>query len=154
MGVDIHVRIIYHVGEGEWKEAALYRKLYRKEKDEFEKIYAYKRRDYELFDLLSHHDLPIAPIQTYNISTDLIKEIEEAKTSYNYGFSEMNLADLKLYLINNPTVSDFDSEDENALKPNPVLDFVCAIESYLGLAAGFMAPFHPSEVRILYWFDH
>lgn len=158
MGTDIHVRILFKKN-AIWKSVNLYR--YDEEKDEFKKIDIYPFRNSELFDILNEE---VGNSIEYNsLPVDLLKEkaIKDCKTtSEYYNFQEVNLADLKLYLLKNPKIRDYDYEAENdedfnknGWKTNPVEFFIERIEYILDLAEPYYDFSPPSYTRIIYWFD-
>ena len=157
MGRDIHVKIIKrdHTTD-EWKQI----KLYKKEKRKFKVIDVYPFRNYELFDIISEKEderYKAYPITLINLPDNLKKEITEYKNiSGYYGFKEITLADLKLYLHQVPKIRNWDYEenDPNAWKDNPIKFFIEKIEQYVE----FFDPWwevdtSPSDIKILYWFD-
>lgn len=157
MGRDIHVKIIKrdHTTD-KWKQI----KLYKKEKRKFKVIDVYPFRNYELFDIISEKEderYKAYPITLINLPDNLKKEITEYKNiSGYYGFREITLADLKLYLYQVPKIRDWDYEenDPNAWKDNPVKFFIEKIEQYIE----FFDPWWEidtslSDIKILYWFD-
>lgn len=157
MARDIHVKIVKKDREtNTWKHI----KLYYKEKRKFRIINVYPFRNYELFDILNEKeddgyfassiimdDLPIA----------LKNEIKTTKEKFGfYGFREINLADLKLYLHKVPKIRDYDYEEDNpkAWKDNPVKYFIERIEQYIDFADPFWDFYRiDSDIRIIYWFD-
>lgn len=161
MGRDIHVKIVKRNQETDkWEQI----KLYRKEKRKFKVISVYPARNYELFDILNENEdenYNAYPLSLTNLPQNLKKEIEECKnTSGYYGFKEISLADLKLYLHKTPKVINWDCEsddpknDPNGWKDNPVKYFIERIEQYIT----FLDPYwyfttSPSNIKILYWFD-
>lgn len=155
MGADIHVKILER-NNNTWKQVT----LYHKEKEEFKIVNVYPFRNYELFDILNgkEDDNYIAyPIREDSLPVTLKKEIEGYKNTVGYyGFKEINLADLKLYLYRSPKIRDYDYEENspNAWKTNPVKYFIEKIEQYINFASQygeFVSP--PSDIRIIYWFD-
>ena len=159
MGRDIHVRIVKKDREtNTWKHV----KLYHKEKRKFKVIDVYPFRNYELFDILDEKDendehFFAPPIVTDNLPIALKNEIETAKQSFGfYGFREINLADLKLYLNKVPKIRDYDYEDDDpkAWKDNPVKYFIEKIEQYIEFAVPYWDFYSiDSDIHIIYWFD-
>ena len=158
MGRDIHVRIVKKDREtGKWHQIKIYRK---EKKRKFNVIDVYPFRNYELFEILNekedekyHADV----ICTSDLPIALKQEIEKFKNIEGYyDFKEINLADLKLYLHHSPKVRnyDYEAEDPNAFKDNPVKYFVERIEQYLDFADPYWDVCRPaSDIRIIYWFD-
>ena len=156
---DIHVKIVKKDREtNTWKRI----KLYYKEKRKFKVIDIYPFRNYELFDILNEKDESDEHFFASSIVTDdlpiaLKNEIETAKKSFGfYGFREINLADLKLYLHKVPKIRDYDYEenDPKAWKDNPVKYFIEKIEQYIDFADPYWDFYCiDSDIRIIYWFD-
>lgn len=156
MGIDIHVRLIKKDrSTNTWKPI----KLYYKEKKKFKVVDIFPYRSYELFDLLSNneHNYMAYPILMTNLPSSLFSEIKNIqKNNDGYGFKEINLADLKIYLQENPEIisdSDFDdSTNSFKKKPNPIKFFIERIIQYINLAdTSDNYPF--SDIRVIYWFD-
>lgn len=158
MGRDIHVRIVKKDREtNAWKQI----KLYYKGDHKFKVVDIYPFRNYELFDILSERGddeyFTSSPVTTNDLPIILKNEIEATKKSFGfYGFREVNLADLKLYLCKVPKIRDYDHEEEDpkAWEDNPVKYFIERIEQYIS----FADPYYDfycidSDVRIIYWFD-
>lgn len=154
MAIDIHVRILKKDrDDGTWKQV----KLYKKEKGKFKLVDVYPFRHYELFDILNENEddnYSAMPILKEEIPFALKKEIENFE--YGYGFREINLADLKLYLQKTPLVRNWDYEDDDsrAWKDNPVKYFIERIEQYLDFASDYWDFSPSSDIKIIYWFDH
>ncbi len=158
MARDIHVRIVKkNRGTNTWKHI----KLYYKEDHKFEVVDVYPFRNCELFDILSERGddeyFTASPITTDDLPIILKNEIETTKKSLGfYGFREINLADLKLYLYKVPKIRDCDYEEENpkAWEDNPVKYFIERIEQYIGFADPYWDCYCvDSDIRVIYWFD-
>ena len=157
MGTDIHIRILKKDSSTDkWKQI----KLYRKNIDHIEIVKIYPYRNYELFDILNgneEHSPDSYPIVLNHLPKNIYKEIKSNKDSIGtFGFKEINLADLKLYLFKTPKVRDYDYDDNDskAWKDNPVKYFIERIEQYINFADPDFLDFRPSsEIKILYWFD-
>ena len=161
MGTDIHVRIVKKdYNTDTWKQI----KLYRKEKKKFKIVDIYPFREEDLFDILSEktNDYRAYPYHAYPISLthlpiNLKQEIEKKQKILGYyDFKEINLADLKIYLMHNPKIRDWDYEDDDpkAWIDNPVKYFIERIEQYLDFADPYWDGCRPaSDVRIIYRFD-
>ena len=152
MGRDIHVRIVRKdYNENTWKEVVLYHKGYEK----MEPVDIYPFRNYELFDILSgneHDGYKAMPIIIDDLPDSIKQEIKEYQQDYAFGFREITLADLQLYLYKVPKIKD---DEEDILKDNPVKFFIERITQYLD----FVEPWWDecllsSNIRILYWFDN
>lgn len=159
MSKNIYVRIIKrNRQDGTWKQI----KLFYKDKDNIKPVDIYPYQNYELFDILSGNEndsFPYSTIIKNDLPYVLIKEINKYQSTFGYyccNFSEINLADLKLYLQKVPKVRDYDYEDidPKAWKDNPVKGFIEHIESYLDFADPYWN-FDPySDIKIIYWFDY
>lgn len=156
MGKDIHVRILQkNRNNNTWERVS----LFHKEKDEIKIIDVYPFRDYELFDILSENEedgYNADNIIIDDLPLDIKQEIEEYKNnSYGYNFKEITLADLKLYLHQMPKIRDWDYEEDNpnAWKDNPVKDFIDRITQYLNFVDPYWNFNLLSNIRIVYWFD-
>ena len=143
MGEDIHIKIIKRNKDtNNWEEILLFNK-------DNEKIPIYQERNYNMFDILK--DLSISSsIVNKNLPETLQQEIKEAE---GYHFSEVNLADLKLYLYNHQKVEDFYSDNEELID-NPIKNLIERIEYYIFFAMSDTLYYVPSDIMILYWFDH
>lgn len=153
MGTDIHVYIFKKNREtNAWKWV----KLYRKEKGHFNYINPYPFRSNEIFDMLKN-EVNSFPVILKGLPGDFQKEIKEYQNQIGcYGFSEINLADLKIYLNKHPKVRDWDYEenDTKAMKTNPIKFFIKRIEQYIDFYDDFWDYTSPySDVKIIYWFD-
>ena len=162
MGADIHVKIVKkNYNTEKWEEIKLYKKD-KENNDDFIDIDFFPFRNYELFDILSgryESSFPFdVPIYTFDLPNNLKKEIETNQQTFGYyNFKEINLADLKLYLHDHPTILDEDNyiEEENkyGLKDNPLKSFVNRIENIIDIANESLDDCPPSHIRIIYWFD-
>jgi hypothetical protein len=148
MGKDIHVAIVIrNTQTGHYDKV----EIFNKKKDKYISIPPYDVRNYELFSLLEE-DVPSNGLHTAFLEPSLVKEILEKKDTIGYfGFKEVNLADLKNYLICNPTIIDYE-KDEECNKTNPIKFFIERIEYYIEFAG--YEYYYPSDVYILYWFDN
>ena len=162
MGADIHLAIVkFDRDLNAYKEIKLYKK---DDKNNYVPINLYPGRNGELFDYLSgkEDDFPVKPLYEKNLPQDLKNRIEEYRNGgYGcYNFSEANLADVKLYLKDNPKVRDYDYEGKeedfliNGYKENPIIDLVKRIEYVLDFD-DFFWDYDGSfaDVRIIYFFD-
>ena len=162
MGVDIHLAIVkFDRNLNAYKEIKLYKK---DDKNNYVPIDLYPGRNSELFDYLSgrEDDFPVKPLYEKNLPEDLKNQIDEYKNrEYGcYDFCEANLADVKLYLKDNPKVRDYDYEGKeedfliNGYKENPIIDLVKRIEYVLDFDE-FFWDYDGSfaDVRIIYFFD-
>lgn len=163
MGRDIHVRLVEKNFSmihktNIWEEVKLYEKS--KDGERYILIDIFPYRNYELFDILSgtrdsdnFHSLPI---RTEDLPKELTDEITSCRNSIGYySFAEINLADLKLYLMQYPKTRDYDydEDDPKAYKDNPVKFFIERIEQYLDFSDPFWDFGPASDIRVLYWFD-
>lgn len=135
MSKDIHLYIVkLNKKTNTWEELELFNKNNRK-------IYAYSARNYELFDYLNHHCCSHSYTPEYNkyvtgnVAIDFINEYQEM--GY-YGFSELNLADLKLNI----------TEKYNW--------FIAIIENYIYFAEDGCSDdyYNSSSYKLIYWFDN
>lgn len=164
MGVDIHLAIVkFDRDLNAYKEIKLYKK---DDKNNYAPIDLYPARNSELFDYLAgkEDDFPVKHLYEKNLPQDLKNQIDKYKNEeYGcYDFSEANLADVKLYLKDNPKVRDYNYEggEEEAdflikgYKENPVLDLVRIVEYALAFDDFFWS-YEGSfaDVRIIYFFD-
>lgn len=155
----MHVRIIKKDREtGKWNQVKIYRK--EKGKRKFHMVKASPFRNRELFNILNENEdekYHANAICISDLPIDLKREIEKCKSIKGYyGFKEINLADLKLYLHESPKVRNYDYEenDINAWKDNPVKNFIERIEQYIDFANPYWDIFQPvSDIKIVYWFD-
>lgn len=115
-------------------------------------------RDRELFDALTDEDVPHCAINHSLLPKDLATEIQEIKETVGfYGFSEVNLADLGMYIVQNPEVPDYDADwgpdgKEKVYKDNPVCKLYELVLAYIRFAnKDSWMPL--SAYKVLYWFD-
>ena len=151
MGKDIHVAIAIRNNETGYYDKV---EIFNKKGDKYLYINPYDARNHELFELLEE-DIPWNQLHTTFLEPSFAKEIQEIQNTMGYfNFREINLADLKNYLMLNPTVSDYDDDDTEELtyKTNPVKFFIEQIEYYIEFA-GYEF-YYPSDIYILYWFDN
>lgn len=152
MGRDIHVHIVKRC-KNEWKEI----NLFTEEKDGFERVSPYDYRDYELFDYLNGNEdddfsyIP-TPIELETLPNTLKERILKYKDIDGYyGFHEINMADFRIYLLKNPTVKDYEDENPNAVKENPLQDFFKTILNYISFVEWQVEKL--SDYKVVYWFD-
>lgn len=153
MGRDIHVNILIKTKNEGWKDVVLYKP---DKKGSFIPIEIYPYRNYELFDILNKTTdvfFPATLIKRDELPQQLKTQLEEEQNDYGfYGFFEANLADIKLYYIDNPIVEDYDKND-GSIKDHPIKDFIDTIYNYVNIwADGFMDFFY-SDIKIIYRFD-
>lgn len=153
MGRDIHVNILIKTKNEGWKDVVLYKP---DKKGSFIPIDIYPYRDYELFDILNKTTdvfFPAAPIKKDELPQQLKTQLEEEQDTYGfYGFLEANLADIKLYYIDNPIVEDYDKNDDS-IKDHPIKDFIDTIYNYVNVWADGFIDFFYSDIKIIYRFD-
>lgn len=151
MGKDIHVAIAIRNIETRYYDKV---EIFNKKGDKYVSINPYDMRNHELFELLED-DIPWNQLHTTFLEPSFAEEIEKKKDTTGYfGFREINLADLKNYLMLNPTVPDYDNDDTEELtyKTSPIKFFIEQIEYYIEFA-GYEF-YSPSDIYILYWFDN
>lgn len=151
MGTDIHVYIFKKNRKtNTWKQV----KLYKKDKNRFNIINPYPFRSHEIFEILKEIHCPIT---LKELPGDFQAKIKECQNTVEYyGFSEINLADLKLYLNKHPKVRDWDYEEDDpkAMKTNPIKFFIKRIERYIDFYDDFWDCSNTySDIKIIYWFD-
>lgn len=164
MGVDIHLKLCkYDPADNLWHEL----KLYRKEKNEYKRVYLYEGRNSEMFAAMQNEEqdsyghFPFASIPLLSLDEELRAEIKEAK-EYCYGFSEVLLSDIKYYLKDHPTVVDYDEDwgdwkegDPKPEKTNPIKYLFESCCAYGEFAEGWSFGIDTySRYKLLYWFDH
>ena len=147
MGKDIHVAIaIRNTETGHYDKVEIFNK-------NKVSINPYDFRNPELFKILEE-DVPYNGLNTIFLESSFAKEILEIEDTMGFfGFREVNLADLKNYLILNPMVSDYTENGyEYIEKTSPLKFFIERIEYYIEFAG--YEYYYPSDVYILYWFDN
>lgn len=147
MGKDIHTAIAIRNTETGFYDKI---EIFNKKKDKYVLINPYDKRNHELFELLEN-DIPWNQLHTTFLEPSFAKEILEIENTMGYfNFKEANFADLKNYLMCNPTIPDDD--DDMVEKTNPIKFFIERIEYYIEFAG--YEYYYPSDVYILYWFDN
>lgn len=154
MGKDIHVNILIKTKNEGWKDVVLYKPDIT---GSFTPIDIYPYRNYELFDILNKTTdvfFPAGPVKRDELPQQLKTQLEEEQDKYGfYGYFEANLADIKLYYIDNPIVEDYDNKNDGSIKDHPIKDFIDTICNYADIwADGFMNFFY-SDIKIIYRFD-
>jgi hypothetical protein len=145
MGRDIHVAIVIRNTETGYYDKI---EIFNKKKDKYVSINPYDIRNHELFKLLED-DIPWNQLHTTFLAPSFAKEIQEIKNTIGYfNFKEVNFADLRNYLMCNPTTLD----DNMVEKTNPLKFFIERIEYYIEFAG--YEYYYPSDIYILYWFDN
>ena len=146
MGKDIHVAIAIRNTETGFYDKI---EIFNKKKDKYVLINPYDKRNHEFFELLEN-DIPWNQLHTTFLEPSFAKEILEIQNTMGYfNFKEVNFADLKNYLMCNPTITD---DDDMVEKTNPIKFFIERIEYYIEFAG--YEYYYPSDVYILYWFDN
>lgn len=183
MGKDIHVRLTKLNKETNlYEELALYKPgieyHYDKEGNKiidnpnFQKIYIYDGRNYEMFDGMKEGDeidgygnFPWTSINLNSLEPKLKKEIEEKQNIQGYfDFYETTLADIKLYLYKHPTVVNYEAEEEEweeqekqnkkPRKINPIQHLFQNICDYGYFADNWNWGIEPLSVyKVLFYFD-
>ncbi len=181
MGVDIHIKLIRYDEETNfYKELALYHPGIEYHYDEegnkiidnpdFTKVRIYDRRNPEMFDGMTNGDevdgygiFPHTSIKLNSLEPKLKEEIEkDIKSIGYYDFFEANLSDIRYYLINHPTVVDYDDNEKWATwkegqpkpqKTNPIKYLYNDICNYAKFADENW-DFNPMSVyKIIFYFD-
>ena len=153
MGRDIHVNILIKTQDEGWKDVVLYKPDIT---GSFTPIDIYPYRDYELFDILNKTTdvfFPAAPVKRDELPEQLKTQLEKEQDDYGfYNYFEANLADMKLYYIDNPIVEDYDKND-GSIKDHPIKDFIDTIYNYVNVWADGFINFFYSDIKIIYRFD-
>lgn len=166
MGVDIHTYLCkYDQNDNLWHELKLYRK--DKEKEKYKKVPVYTGRDSEMFSAMLNEEkddyglFPCANIPVLSLDEELRKKVRE-EGKYCYGFREILLSDIKCYLKDHPTVTDYEEDwsdwkpgDSKPKKINPIKYLFDSCCSYGEFAEGLSFGIDPlSRYKLLYWFDN
>ena len=150
MGKDIHVYLIRkHPEENQWKEVI----LYEKDGEEFKQIPPFVSRDYFLFSYLEKNEdieVPVSPLFP-EFLPDELKKVYNNEKEWCFGFSEMNLADLQIYLLEKPTILDDDGYDSKARVDNPLKIFLEDLKNYIKIKEWYPLPL--SCYKVVFWFD-
>ena len=158
MGVDIHVHVLkYEEKDNLYHEKKLF--VYDASKDIYDNISPWSGRNYELFRILNDDgDFPASSYVNLNSLDDNSKEEIKEDIEFCYGFHEILLVELKLYLIEHPTIEDFEEDWEEGTevptKENPVKEFYTAICNYLNFADWTFDFTSLSKYKVVYYFDH
>lgn len=150
MGKNIHVAIAIRNNETGFYDKI---EIFNKKKDKYVSVNPYNACNHELFKLLEE-DIPWSQLHTTFLEPSFAKEILEIKNTMGYfNFKETNFADLKNYLMLNPTILDYDNYGDEAVeKTNPLKFFIERIEYYIKFAG--YEYYYPSDIYILYWFGN
>ena len=165
MGVDIHCHLVkYNSHTNTYIEI----KLYKQQKDMFDSIPIFSGRNHNLFQILQNEAgeelFPSHSIRLTSLEEKLRKQIEKAMENGSgyYGFSEVSLADMKLYTIDNPLIVDYNSDEwdfyektgKKPMKTNPICWFFEEICTYAKLYDDFDWEFSSlSDYKLIYYFD-
>jgi len=130
---------------------------------DFEKVYIYNGRNYEMFDGMKdgteedgYGNFPHFPIVLNSLEPafrENIKEYMEATGFFD--FWEISLAEMKLYLLEHPKVLDYYNceEDEDVWKDNPIKDLFQDICNYINYADKEWDWTPLSQYKIIIYFD-
>ena len=172
MGIDIHIRLLkYDENTNLYKEIALYRKssLHEKHPDDYPemmKVPVYDGRDYEMFDGMKDGDdnngygyFPWTGMKLNSYEEAFRNEmIEKQKTELGYfDFYEIPLAEMRVYVLENPKVVDYDSEYDEGdcrayrYKDNPIASLYSKIISYLSFAEPWGMEYL-SDYKVVFYF--
>lgn len=179
MGVDIHVKITKYNEETHlYEELRLFRKRKPNEKqysyteegcvelpwDDYKEIYIDLGRNYEMFDGMKdgteEDGYGVFPWQSLVLSSfepSFIEKMKEEKSFGYFDFYEINLSDLKLYLIHHPTVVDYEygeTEVEIKRKINPITYIDEKIMAFISLADPEYDFSPNSYYKIVFYFDN
>jgi len=106
-------------------------------------LLGYERGEYDEISC-SSNGIPV------DISNDLKKVIEIFDAEKE--IKSVNLADLHVYLLTNPTVTDYDSIEEDAVRENPLMDvYKQAVEWMHVWTSASWIEWNESDVRIVGW---
>ena len=170
MGVDITVRVFkYDDKENHYKELKLYRpgvEYHYTEKGEkiidnpdFERVPVYDGRNSEMFDGMKDGDsvdgygyFPSSSIKLNALEESAREEIEKKmNTAGYYDFSEINLAEMRVYLLEHPTVVEKGYKPQ---KENPIQDLFKSICAFCSFADNWDWSFAPlSAYKVVYYFN-
>ena len=181
MGMDIHLRLVkYDEKDNIFKEVELlrqrvsYEKYYYDEKgnkhdiaNPYIRASIYEGRNSEMFDGMKHGDdidgfgcFPMTSIKYSSLDKKLVKELEsKANESFYFDFSEINLADMKNYLLEHDEVVDYEADvdwdaGEKAYKKNPIWILFENACDYLKFADGDDWNWKPlSDYKLIIYFD-
>lgn len=173
MGMDLHIRIAkYNKETNLYDELVLYRpgetyhytETGEKVIDDpnYERVLIYDGRDSEMFSGMKegdetdgYGDFPWTPIALSSLEPKLRKNIEEYMGSTGFfDFYELTLADMKLYILDHPYVTDYDSEEEEKKKVNPIVALFADICKYASLVDSWNWNFTPlSNYKVIFYFD-
>ena len=157
MGKDITIHVLKQTPEGKWRELQLFSK---DTNDNFKAVSFFEGRSYELFEILEGKYEGFYPsnINLLTLSDDLKNLINSEKEEYNFNFYEANLADLKIYALQHPTVIDLEADFINDLpqkKINPIIPFIDRLETYISFTdTDFGWNLTYSDIKIIYWFNN
>ena len=184
MGVDIHVHICkYNPEDNFYHELSLYRLRGEDEKydyydeggnpipaeDRYKRISPYNGHNSEMFDGMRNGNkengygyFPAYSIPLNSLEPKLREEIKKKIETFGfYDFCEVSFSDFKNYLIEHPTVVDYDSDEWDtweSTKPQPKKEnplkylFECCL-TYTNFAERFGMSEPYSRYKILFWFD-
>ena len=166
MGKDIHVRILkYNKEENLYYEQKLF--IYNKNKKDYEYISPYWNRNYEMFNGMKDGDeidgygeFPWSSLALNSYESEFKEEMMKKMKEIGYfDFFEISLAELKLYTLEHPVVTDYDtvnSEDFNTnklTKTNPIIYLFETICNYLNFADWTFDFSSLSEYKVVFYFD-
>ena len=184
MGRDIHVRVaLYNEETNKYEELKLFRKRNKYEKYKYDEkgnkieitnplIQAsiYNGRNSEMFDGMKdgdetdgYNEFPWTYIKMNSLEDELKEDIEKKMNITGYfDFYEITLADMALYLEENPTVTDYDSDiwddwkagDSRPQKTNPIKHLYQEICDYAKIADWLSWESVPlSAYKVIFYFD-
>lgn len=176
MGVDIHVKLYkYNKDSNLFNEITLFKRsetdasMWGVKKGDMIKVSVFNGRNHELFNILQNkmdYNSVDFPCDNININSYDENEKEDLHNILNekfyFNYSEVSLADMKIYCLQEPKVVDYDAEwgedwkqgDPEPMKDNPVIGFFDDIVQYIYFADEDFA-FNPlSYYKVVYYFDN
>lgn len=173
MGMDMHVRLAkYNKETNLYDELVLYRpgETYHYSKTgekiiddpNYERVLIYDGRNSEMFIGMKngdeedgYGDFPWTSIALSSLEPKFRKDIEEYMSSAGFfDFYELTLADMKLYTLDHPYVTDYNSEEEGKKKVNPIVALFADICKYASLVDNWDWNFTPlSNYKVIFYFD-
>lgn len=165
MGMDITVKVLKKSREDNFYHEL---KLFTTAADgKYTFVPVYSGRDRELFDVLlgrsNEYNLHDFPSKTLNLNSldSLVAESVNAdkETNYYFGFREVNLADFKIWLYENPMMEDYEEELPDGspkIVENIAKHLLVDIVNYITFADPHYrwGDTHLSDYKIIYYFDN
>lgn len=179
MGCDMFVRVLkydeksnYYTELQLFKPGETYHYTEKGEKivddPDYEKVSVYSGRDTEMFDGMKDGDnvdgygyFPWSACKVNSYDPVFKKEIEKKQgTQGYYDFYEINLAEMKAYVLEHPTVVDYDVEwddkkegFEKPQKDNPITELYERICSFISFADWMWNYNSLSDYKVVFYFN-